>query len=121
MDEFHGVVVLNFLLRGSVGGRQFLLVDANSAREKFSSGTEMEVGSLWWLAVYFSWRYILVGWFNLGLLLNRSCGQEQLIFKCHKLIVALCTTSSFTFEYNYIDLLPSNTGPQVISIIQYQL
>jgi hypothetical protein len=35
-------------------------------------------------------------------------------------IVALCTTTSSTFEYNYIEL-PSNPGPQVISIIQYHL
>jgi hypothetical protein len=37
------------------------LVDANPAREKFSSDTERVVGSLLLLAVYFSWRYILVG------------------------------------------------------------
>jgi hypothetical protein len=49
-----------------VDGCQFYLVDANSAREKFSSGTEMLVGSLWSLAVYFSWWFILVGWCNLG-------------------------------------------------------
>jgi hypothetical protein len=34
-----------------------------------------------------------------------------------KLIVALCTTTPFTFKYNYIQLLPLNPGPQVISII----
>jgi hypothetical protein len=43
-----------------------LLVDANSASEKFSSGIEMLVGSVWLLVVYFSWRHILVGWYNLG-------------------------------------------------------
>jgi hypothetical protein len=36
------------------------------------------------------------------------------------LIVVLCTTASSTFEYNYIKM-PSNPGPQVISIVQYYL
>jgi hypothetical protein len=53
-----------------VDGRQFC------QREKFSSGMETVVGSLWLLAVFFSWWYILVGWYNLGLSLNRSCWQE---------------------------------------------
>jgi hypothetical protein len=57
-----------------------ILVDGHRfcQREKFSSGTETVVQSLWLLAVYFSWRYILVSWYNLGLLLNCSCWQEQI-------------------------------------------
>ncbi len=36
-------------------------------------------------------------------------------FKCHKLIVALCTTASSTFDYDFIKLLPSNPGPYLFS------
>ncbi len=74
MEESHGLVALNFLLRGSVGGCWFWdemywyilslkctgTLSIFSAREKFSSDTETVVGSLLSLAVYFSWRYILV-------------------------------------------------------------
>ncbi len=42
-------------------------MDADFASKKFSSGTETLVGSLWLLAVYFIWQYILVSWYNLDI------------------------------------------------------
>ncbi len=55
MEESHGLVASNYLLRGSVGGCQVLLVDANSAREMFSSGAE----TVWEVCGH--WQYSLVG------------------------------------------------------------
>jgi hypothetical protein len=80
ISPFANVLILSFIFTGhdvnvSVGGRQFWdkmywyilfskctgTLSIFSAREKFSSDTEMVVGSLLSLAVYISWWYILVG------------------------------------------------------------
>ncbi len=82
----------------------------------------------WW-EICHCWRYILVGGIFLLVVYFRSVAELQLLaranlwqlsFQCHKLIVALCTTISFTIEYNYIKL-PLNPGPQALSIIRYHL